>query len=92
MTALSGQTSNALFIDKSHSERKDLLIQFMGLNIFDKLFDAAHDEAKEITGVLKRFKKSEVTDNIASTHNQLTTAQQEVSHVEVEHMELKESR
>jgi len=92
MTALSGQTSNALFIDKSHSERKDLLIQFMGLNIFDKLFDAAHDEAKEITGVLKRFKKSEVTDNIASTHNQLTTAQQEVSQVEVEHMELKESR
>jgi DNA repair exonuclease SbcCD ATPase subunit len=92
MTALSGQTSNALFIDKSHSERKDLLIQFMGLNIFDKLFDAAHDEAKEITGVLKRFKKSEVTDNIASTHNQLTTAQEEVSHVEVEHMELKESR
>jgi DNA repair exonuclease SbcCD ATPase subunit len=62
------------------------------MNIFDKLFDAAHDEAKEITGVLKRFKKSEVTDNIASTHNQLTTAQEEVFHVEVEHMELKESR
>jgi DNA repair exonuclease SbcCD ATPase subunit len=92
MTALSGQNNNALFIDKSHSERKDLLIQFMGLNIFDKLFDAAHDEAKEITGVLKRFKKSEVTDNIASTHNQLATAQEEVLYVEVDHMELKESR
>ena len=92
MTALSSQNSNALFIDKSHSERKDLLIQFMGLNIFDKLFDAAHGEAKEITGVLKRFKKSDVTDNIASTHNQLNAAQDEVSHIEVEHMELKESR
>jgi DNA repair exonuclease SbcCD ATPase subunit len=75
MTALSSQNSNALFIDKSHSERKDLLIQFMGLNIFDKLFDAAHDEAKEITGILKRFKKSDVTDQIASTHELLIETQ-----------------
>lgn len=72
MTALSSQNSNALFIDKSHSERKDLLIQFMGLNIFDKLFDTAHDEAKEITGILKRFKKSDVTDQLAEVHQHLT--------------------
>ncbi len=71
MTALSSQNSNALFIDKSHSERKDLLIQFMGLNIFDKLFDTAHDEAKEITGILKRFKKSDVTDQLAEVHQNL---------------------
>lgn len=71
MTALSSQNSNALFIDKSHSERKDLLIQFMGLNIFDKLFDAAHDEAKEITGILKRFKKSDVTDQLVDLHQEL---------------------
>lgn len=77
MTALSSQNSNSLFIDKSHSERKDLLIQFMGLNIFDKLFDAAHDEAKEITGILKRFKKSDVTDQIADTHAKLHAVEQE---------------
>lgn len=71
MTALSSQNSNALFIDKSHSERKDLLIQFMGLNIFDKLYDAANDEAKEIVGILKRFKKSDVTDQIVETHDEL---------------------
>jgi DNA repair exonuclease SbcCD ATPase subunit len=84
MTALSSQTSNALFIDKSHSERKDLLIQFMGLNIFDKLFDAANDEAKEIIGILKRFKKSDVTDAISSTHDQLTEALQNSADVEAE--------
>ena len=71
MTALSSQNSNALFIDKSHSERKDLLIQFMGLNIFDKLFDTAHDEAKEITGILKRFKKSDVTEQLTETFTNL---------------------
>jgi len=84
MTALSSQNSNALFIDKSHSERKDLLIQFMGLNIFDKLFDAAHDEAKEITGILKRFKKSDVTDQIAETQNKLTAETQLMTDVQDE--------
>ena len=71
MTALSSQNSNALFIDKSHSERKDLMIQFMGLNIFDKLYDAANDDAKEIVGILKRFKKSDVTDMIANIHAEI---------------------
>jgi DNA repair exonuclease SbcCD ATPase subunit len=71
MTALSSQNSNSLFIDKSHSERKDLLIQFMGLNIFDKLFAAAHDESREIAGILKRFKKSDVTDQIADVQTHL---------------------
>lgn len=84
MTALSSQNSNSLFIDKSHSERKDLLIQFMGLNIFDRLFDAAHDESKEIAGILKRFKKSDVTDQIADTHTQLTTEQETLDVVELE--------
>ena len=84
MTALSSQNSNALFIDKSHSERKDLLIQFMGLNIFDKLFDAAHDEAKEITGILKRFKKSDVTDQIAETHNKLQKVEQSIHRYELQ--------
>jgi DNA repair exonuclease SbcCD ATPase subunit len=84
MTALSSQNSNALFIDKSHSERKDLLIQFMGLNVFDKLFDAAHGESKEISGVLKRFKKSDVTDQIAETQNKLTTESVVMTEVEEE--------
>lgn len=82
MTALSSQNSNALFIDKSHSERKDLLIQFMGLNVFDKLFDAAHNEAKEITGILKRFKKSDVTDQLAEAHQQLARVNERVEEFE----------
>jgi len=71
MTALSSQTSNALFIDKSHSERKDLLIQFMGLNVFDKLYDTANDESKEIVGILKRFKKSDVAEQLADAQQQI---------------------
>ena len=48
LTALSLQGNNALFIDKSQSERKDLLAQFMGLNIFDKLYDTAVEDIREV--------------------------------------------
>lgn len=92
MTALSSQNNNALFIDKSHSERKDLLIQFMGLNIFDKLFDAAHGESKEISGVLKRFKKSDATDQIASTHELLIETQSRYDVTQTEYQSLYETR
>ena len=92
MTAFSGQTSNSLFIDKSHSERKDLLIQFMGLNIFDKLYDMANEEAKGITGVLKRFNKSDVTDNITSTHEDLLKVKNNLADLEVQKSLLEQER
>jgi DNA repair exonuclease SbcCD ATPase subunit/predicted MPP superfamily phosphohydrolase len=92
MTALSGQTSNALFIDKSQSERKDLLIQFMGLNIFDKLYMIANDEVKEIAGVLKRFKKSDVTDEISQTHDRLIEVKRNLTNLDTEKSILEQER
>jgi len=65
LTALSGQTSNSLFIDKSHSERKDLLNQFMGLTIFDKLQTRANDLSKEVQGALRKFKGDDFTQSLA---------------------------
>ncbi len=82
LTALSGQTSNALFIDKSHSERKDLLIQFMGLSIFDKLCDTANDEMKEISGALRKFKKIDFTQTLSDTQTKLEVTREEHERVE----------
>lgn len=66
LTSLSSQSPTALFIDKSHSERKDLLIQFMGLNIFDKLHDEANEEFKEMTGVLKKYANVNLQEQLAT--------------------------
>jgi DNA repair exonuclease SbcCD ATPase subunit len=74
MTTMSGQLGTSLFIDKSHSERKDLLNQFMGLNVFDKLNDLANVELKEINTILKRSKKLELTDEIATVTKELNTS------------------
>jgi DNA repair exonuclease SbcCD ATPase subunit len=64
LTSLSLQGNNALFIDKSQSERKELLAQFMGLNIFDKLYDAAADDIKEVTVLIKNFKRTDFTSEL----------------------------
>jgi DNA repair exonuclease SbcCD ATPase subunit/3',5'-cyclic AMP phosphodiesterase CpdA len=65
LTALSLQGNNALFIDKSQSERKDLLAQFMGLNVFDKLYETASEDIKEVSVLIKNFKKTNFTSELA---------------------------
>ena len=92
LTALSGQTSSALFIDKSHSERKDLLIQFMGLSIFDKLSDSANNEIKEISGALKKFKKTDFTQTLSDTQTKLETSRGEHERIENVFTKIKEER
>jgi len=71
MTALSLQGNNALFIDKSQSERKDLLSQFMGLDIFDKLYEAASNEIKEVAVLIKNFKRTDFTSELATKEGDL---------------------
>jgi DNA repair exonuclease SbcCD ATPase subunit len=71
LTALSLQGNNSIFIDKSQSERKDLLAQFMGLNIFDKLYETATDDIKEVSVLIKNFKKTDFTTELANKANEL---------------------
>lgn len=92
LTALSSQNSNALFIDKSHSERKDLLIQFMGLSIFDKLCDTANDEMKEISGALRKFKKVDFTQTLSDTQIKLDTSREEHKHTEGLFIDIKQEQ
>ena len=38
LTTMSSQNNSTVFIDKTQKERKELLSQFMGLTIFDRLY------------------------------------------------------
>ena len=59
LTALSSQIKNSVFIEKTQKEKKTLLAQFMGLEIFDKLWTTASDEIKDVSAVLKNFKDND---------------------------------
>ena len=58
LTTLSAQNANTVFIDKTQKERKELLAQFMGLGIFDKLWQLATEEQHEVQAVLRNFAKT----------------------------------
>ena len=59
LTALSSQTNNSVFIEKTQKEKKTLLAQFMGLEVFDKLWSSANEEIREVAAILKNFKKND---------------------------------
>ena len=72
LTALSLQSNNALFIDKSQSERKDVLAKFMGLDIFDKLYETAVEDSREMTALIRNFKRTDFTTELAEKTTDLT--------------------
>ena len=84
LTALSLQGNNSLFIDKSQSERKDLLAQFMGINVFDKLYDLASEDIKEVSVLLKNFKRTDFTTELATAENKLEELEELYEEEEIE--------
>jgi DNA repair exonuclease SbcCD ATPase subunit len=83
MTALSLQGNNALFIDKSQSERKDLLAQFMGLDIFDKLYATATEDIKEVSVLIKNFKRTDFTSELATKETDLKSKKAELKELDI---------
>ena len=90
LTSLSVQNNNSLFIDKSQSERKDLLSQFMGINIFDTLYQLALDEMKESRGALKRISKEDFAGTLANTQIaiEVLSGEYEIAETEIDATEI----
>ena len=65
LTTLSLQGNNSLFIDKSQSERKEILAQFMGVDVFDKLYTFASDENRDNASLIRKFKQDDFTQKLA---------------------------
>ena len=84
LTALSLQGNNSIFIDKSQSERKDLLAQFMGLNVFDKLYETGIEDIKEVSVLIKNFKKNDFTTELADKANDLKEKKSELKELDNE--------
>jgi DNA repair exonuclease SbcCD ATPase subunit/DNA repair exonuclease SbcCD nuclease subunit len=77
LTTLSVQGQNSLFIDKGQSDRKDLLSQFMGLTIFDKLLNFAIEESKEMAHSLKKFANIDFTQKLNDLQTELESLEQQ---------------
>jgi len=90
LTALSLQGNNALFIDKSQTERKEILSQFIGVDIFDKLYQKAADENRDNATLIRKFKSDDFTTKLADIETQLKTDKNEYKLLELNQKSLKE--
>ena len=77
LTTLSLQGNNALFIDKSQSERKEILAQFMGVDVFDKLYSHAQNENRDNASLIRKFKQDDFTQKLADIQIDLKRAEAE---------------
>lgn len=84
LTTLSLQGNNALFIDKSQSERKDILSQFIGVDVFDKLYNAAYELNRENSILIKRFKQDDFSDKMLKLVSELGDVKSKYSTIEDE--------
>ena len=90
LTTLSLQGNNALFIDKSQSERKEILSQFIGVDIFDKLYQKASDENRDNATLIRKFKSDDFTTKLAEIDTDLKENKNEYKLIELSQKALKE--
>jgi DNA repair exonuclease SbcCD ATPase subunit len=71
LTTLSVQNNNTAFIEKSQSERKDLLAQFLDISVFEELYNLANNEIKGVSAILDEFKKTDFTQQLADADTEI---------------------
>ena len=64
LTALSVQNNNTGFIDKTQTEKKDLLSQFLDISVFEELYHYANEEIKDVQVLLRDFKNTDFSQKL----------------------------
>jgi exonuclease SbcC len=64
MTSMSSQLGSLQFISEGSTRRKEILAKFLDLEMFDKKFKLAKEDATDLRGALKRLEGKEFGDNI----------------------------
>ena len=90
LTTFSVQGQNSLFIETGQTDRKDLLIQFMGLTIFDRLSTLAQSEIKEVSGALRGFGNNDFSDKLVEYQNNIQLSQNELIELRKQETDAKE--
>jgi DNA repair exonuclease SbcCD ATPase subunit/DNA repair exonuclease SbcCD nuclease subunit len=75
LTALSIQGNNSGFIDMAQRERKDLLAQFLDINIFDDLYNIASQEIKEVATLVKEHQRQDYSTKLSEAESKIQVYQ-----------------
>ena len=82
LTSLSLQNNNTAFIDMNQKDRKDLLAQFLDINVFESLHNIASAESKDISVLIKDYKKNDYHSIVAKHENEILKLQEQLDKFE----------
>jgi DNA repair exonuclease SbcCD ATPase subunit len=78
LTTLSTQNGGSGFIDMNQKDRKDLLCQFLDINVFEELYSLANNEHRELTVLLKELNKNNYQDSLIENNNKVKSLEQQL--------------
>jgi len=92
LTALSAQGANSGFIDMNQKDRKELLSQFLDINVFESMYDFANNEIKDIFAVMKQYKKVDHTEEIQKIDEQKISLNKNIEELKLQKANLENER
>ena len=88
LTALSVQNNNSGFIDMAQKDRKDLLAQFLDINIFEDLYNIANQDIKEVATLVKEYQRQDFGTQLAQAITDIDTFSKEHKSYQIDKLEL----
>jgi DNA repair exonuclease SbcCD ATPase subunit len=92
LTALSLQNNNTGFIDKSQRERKELLSQFLDIDIFEQLYQIGHEDIRETAALIREYKRKDFSTDLSNAStiiSENTGSYEQMKIDKTEHEEMK---
>jgi len=92
LTALSLQNNNTGFIDKTQRERKDLLSQFLDIDIFEQQYLVGHEDIRETAALIREYKRKDFSTDLSTAReiiSQYTGSYEQMKVDKTEHEEMK---
>lgn len=90
LTALSVQNNSSGFIDMSQRDRKDLLAQFLDINIFEDLYTIANQDIKEVATLVKEYQRQDFSTQLAAAIVDIDLYTQEHKNYQIDKIEIEE--
>ena len=78
ITSMSSQQGAMAFINEGSTKRKELLAKFLDLEIFDKKFKMAKEDAADLRGALRRMEGREFDEEIIVAKQELSANEKKI--------------
>ena len=82
-TSMASQLGSLMFISEGSTRRKEILAKFLDLEMFERKFKLANDDASDLRGMLKRLEGTEFDEQIEEVSEKLNGIEENIKKQEV---------